>query len=73
MNDQNKRIAAPALQEAIRLAGGQSALGRALGISHTAVYHMTVRGQASHNRALQIEAATGVPRQQLRPDLYPDE
>lgn len=52
-------------------AGGQSALARILGCTPQAVQRMCATGRVPAERVLQIEAATGVSRHELRPDLYP--
>jgi TorA maturation chaperone TorD len=57
------------LDEAIRAAGGVGALARALGISQPSVSNWN---RIPAERVLAVEALTGVPRQVLRPDLYPD-
>lgn len=56
------------LEAAIRAAGGIGALARAVGISQPSVSNWQ---QIPATRVLAIEAATGVPRGVLRPDLYP--
>lgn len=65
---------AEALEEAARLAGGQSALARALGqgVKQGHVwYWLHKQGRAPAERVLEIERLTGVPRTALRPDIYP--
>jgi hypothetical protein len=59
-----------ALQEAIRLAGGAAALARRLGIKQPSVFGWE---QVPAVRVLAVEAVTGVRRERLRPDLYPQE
>lgn len=59
-----------ALSLAIDAAGGIKAVASALGISRQAVEQWKI---CPHNRALQLERLTGVPRHLLRPDLYPSE
>lgn len=59
-----------ALQHAIKKAGGYTALAKQLGVSRPAVARWSL---CPPMRVLAVEAATGVPRQQLRPDLYPAE
>ena len=63
-----------ALIDAIAEAGGQNATARLLGVSQPTV-HLWLRDRkplpAEH--VLKIEAATGVSRHDLRPDLYPRE
>ncbi|WP_082382067.1 YdaS family helix-turn-helix protein [Blastomonas sp. AAP25] len=61
-----------ALLEAVRIFGGQSATGRHLGVSQRAVWRWVKQGTvlpAEH--VLAIEAATGISRHDLRPDIYP--
>lgn len=63
-----------ALRKAIANAGGQSALARICGVSQAAVWDWLNRARrvpAEH--VLSIEAATGVSRHALRPDIYPRE
>ncbi|NBC35527.1 hypothetical protein GTZ99_03040 [Novosphingobium sp. FSY-8] len=63
-----------ALMLAVDRAGSQSALARELGTSHTAVWkwvQSSKRLPAEH--VLAVEAATGVSRHHLRPDIYPIE
>ena len=56
------------LEQAISAAGGVSALSRALGLSQPTVSNWR---RIPSERVLAAEAATGVPRSELRPDLYP--
>lgn len=55
------------LDEAIRVAGGVGALARKIGISQPSVSNWS---RIPAERVLSIEAATGVSRMILRPDLY---
>lgn len=55
------------LQEAIRAAGGISELARRVGVSQPSVSNWR---RVPAERVLAVEAATGVPRAKLRPDLY---
>ena len=59
-----------ALKRAIAAAGGPVALSKILGISSAAVSQWDV---CPTLRVLAVEAATKVPRHELRPDLYPPE
>lgn len=62
------------LARAVRLAGGQSALGRIIGRRQSSVRYWLENGlpvPAEH--VLAIEAQTGVSRRELRPDVYPVE
>ena len=56
------------LKRAIAAAGGASKLARKLGITHQAVMKWR---RLPAERTLEVEAATGVSRHELRPDLYP--
>lgn len=58
------------LEQAIAAAGGVSALSRALGVAQPTVSNWR---RIPSERVLAAEAATGVARSVLRPDLYPDE
>lgn len=63
-----------ALHKATRIAGSQAALASQIGVSTTAVWKMLNKAQrASAEFVLKIEAATGISRHDLRPDLYPRE
>ena len=59
----------PGLQEAIRAAGGVSELARRLGISQPSVSNWD---RVPADRVASVEAATGVTRAMLRPDLFDD-
>jgi TorA maturation chaperone TorD len=58
------------LELAIDAAGGMRALSRALGISQPAI---SAWKRVPSERVVSVEAATGVPRARLRPDLYGEE
>lgn len=61
-----------ALQQAVKAAGSQSALARTVGISHTAIWKwVQVSKRVPPEYVLRVEAATGVSRHDLRPDIYP--
>lgn len=55
------------LERALEVSGGVSSLARALGVSQPAVSGWK---RVPTDRVLAVEAATGVPRTELRPDLY---
>jgi TorA maturation chaperone TorD len=57
----------PGLDEAIRAAGGVGALARKIGISQPSVSNWS---RIPAERVLSVEAATGVSRDTLRPDLF---
>lgn len=61
-----------ALAEAVILLGGQSAMARLCGLSQPSVWkwlQSSKRLPAEH--VLSVEAATGISRHLLRPDIYP--
>lgn len=64
-----------ALQRAVEITGGQSALARAIGVKQAHVWYWLNRmqGKVTAEHVLAIESATGgqVTRSELRPDLYP--
>ncbi|MEW5709803.1 MAG: Cro/CI family transcriptional regulator [Pseudomonadota bacterium] len=58
------------VQRAIKIAGGQSALARALKISPQAVQQWAATNRVPASRVLEIERLTGVSRHALRPDIF---
>ena len=60
------------LREAIQIAGSQVALARLLGIDSAAISQWKHIG-VPPRRVIAIERVTGVRRERLRPDLYPDD
>jgi len=63
-----------ALEVACDIAGGVTALARRLGVGQPTVSNWIARGRVPVepvNQVLAIEAATGVSRHKLRPDIYP--
>ena len=58
------------LDEAIRAAGGVGALARKIGISQPSVSNWS---RIPAERVLAVEAATGIDRSVLRPDLYSEQ
>ena len=63
-----------AFREAVEAVGSQSAMGRLLGVSQAAVWRW-IRGSKAvpPEHVLTIEAATGISKHKLRPDIYPIE
>jgi len=63
-----------ALEEAIKKAGGQTALAKKVGgkCRQGHVYAWLKAGRVSHNYVLDVERETEVSRSLLRPDLYPE-
>lgn len=59
-----------AIEKAIEVAGGLSALASKLGIKPPSVYEWKARGRVPAERVLDVESATGVTRYELRPDIF---
>jgi DNA-binding transcriptional regulator YdaS (Cro superfamily) len=61
-----------AFRNAVRIAGGQAPLARIAGCTQGAVWQRLKAGKSiSGTWVLKVEAATGVSKHDLRPDLYP--
>jgi DNA-binding transcriptional regulator YdaS (Cro superfamily) len=60
---------ADALRRAIEVAGGLTKLGELIGCSNQRVWNWTSAGRAPVKMCPKIEAATGVPCEELRPDI----
>jgi DNA-binding transcriptional regulator YdaS (Cro superfamily) len=62
------------IERASQIVGNQTVLAKLLGVSRGTVSHWKYLGIPAE-RVLDIERATGrqVTRQELRPDLYPDD
>lgn len=56
------------VHRAIRAAGNGSILARELGISPQALFQWDT---VPPLRVLEVERITGIPRHELRPDIYP--
>lgn len=59
-----------ALKRAMETAGGQAKFARLIGVTAQAVSQWD---EVPPLRVLAVERVTGVPRHELRPDLYPVE
>lgn len=64
-----------ALEKALEAAGGVTALADKLTAAGTKITKSAVSqwDRCPVERVLAVEAATGVPRYELRPDIYPPE
>jgi DNA-binding transcriptional regulator YdaS (Cro superfamily) len=64
-----------ALKRACDLAGGQTQLADRIGTTQSQVWYWLFRSKkgARAEFVLSIERETGIPRHELRPDLYPPE
>lgn len=62
-----------ALTRAIEIAGSQAALAARIGVSqaHVSYWACKAKKGVPPEHALTIERETGVPRFELRPDIYP--
>lgn len=62
------------LKKAIEKAGSQQALAELIGVRQSHVSNWLNRNKrVPAERVLTIEKATGVPRHELRPDIYPSD
>ena len=62
------------LRRAIEIAGGVTALGKRIGVGQSNVSNWLRRGRVPVdpvNYVLAIEREIGIPRTELRPDVYP--
>jgi DNA-binding transcriptional regulator YdaS (Cro superfamily) len=59
-----------ALHRAILQAGSQRALGKAIGRSQQQVSNWARGRPVSAENAIRIEKALGIPRHEIRPDLW---
>lgn len=57
------------LDRAIRAKGGYAELARILGVTRQTIYKWSA-GRVPVERVVEVEKATGVPREQLRPDIF---
>lgn len=55
---------------AIKTKGSLAALGAAVGVTAQAVWKWLQAGSIPVNRVLDVERATGIPRETLRPDVF---
>ena len=62
-----------AILKAIDKAGGIAPLAKSLAVSYQAVQRWRNQDHVPAERVLAVERETGVPRHELRPDLYPRE
>lgn len=60
-------------KEHVQAGGGLQPLAATLGVRYQAIQAWLRRGRLPAERVLAVERATGVPRTELRPDLYPRE
>lgn len=59
-----------ALRRAVDLKGSQSALARDIGFTQGSVWRWLNGTQVPAEAAIAIEKATGIPKSEIRPDLF---
>ena len=66
------RLLKKGVKAAIDASGGNmSNLARKLKIAPQSIREWVLRGKIPSERVLLVERATGVPKERLRPDIYP--
>lgn len=74
MDDSQLRCAVEAFANAIRIAGSQTAIAKVCDCTPGAISQLVLRKRPLSARfVLKVEAATGISRHDLRPDIYPVE
>lgn len=58
------------VDRAIKAAGGASELSKKCGLHRTSILFWRTLGHIPVKRLHDVEAATGIPREELRPDLF---
>ncbi|MBI1213852.1 MAG: hypothetical protein GC190_20515, partial [Alphaproteobacteria bacterium] len=59
--------------DALQAVGGQNALAKKLETTQSTIWHWVNKlKKVPAERVVEVETATGVPRERLRPDLYRD-
>lgn len=61
------------LENAIAAAGSKYRLAKLIGIKPPSVHDWLRTGRIPAERVIAVEAATGISRTELRPDIYPVE
>ena len=59
------------VQRIVDSVGGQSELARLLDIRQQSVQEWVTRRRVPAERVLEVERVSGIPRYEIRPDLYP--
>ena len=59
-----------AIERAVEQAGGQVSLAKAISVTPQAVNQWVAKGVVPAARCIAVEAATGVSRHDLRPDVF---
>lgn len=63
-------LASEVIGRAIEQGGGIGAVAKAMGLTEEGVRLWRVRGRVPDKHLIEFERLTGVPREELRPDLY---
>ncbi|MFZ5667158.1 MAG: transcriptional regulator [Pseudomonadota bacterium] len=72
MDDSQHQRAIAAFADAIRVAGSQTAIAKICECTPGAISQLVIRSRPLSARfVLKVEAATGISRHELRPDIYP--
>jgi DNA-binding transcriptional regulator YdaS (Cro superfamily) len=66
----NDRMSKDAITRAVAVAGGQTKLAKLIGVTQGHVSSWIKRGKVPAEKVLLIERQTGVPRYDLRPDVF---
>ena len=61
------------IENAIAAAGSGYRLAKLIGIKPPSIHDWIKKGRIPAERVLAVEAATGISRHELRPDIYPVE
>lgn len=59
------------VEKVIVAAGGPVKLAKLLGVTYQAIQRWQEMGRVPAERVLSVEAAVGIDRSDIRPDLYP--
>lgn len=59
------------IEKACEAVGGKGKLAGLIKVTPQAVSHWVAAGKIPAERVLEVERVSGVPRSQLRPDIYP--
>lgn len=68
MSDEN--APATALDRAIKQAGHQAALAEKIGVTQQTISYWRSKGRIPAEKVVEVEAATGISRHELRPDIF---
>lgn len=67
-----RRMSDSIVERLIEIGGGQSGLAKKVGVTQQTVWYWRHKlGKIPAERVLAVENATGVPRHEIRPDLFP--